>query len=55
MYVTEKITLHSVHCLISMYQITNLCDKYLKNEQMFQCSGIGAIFQNLFFEKKPGE
>ena len=27
-YIKEKITLHAVHCLISMLQITNLYDKY---------------------------
>ena len=26
-YMKEKITLHAVHCLISMLQITNLYDK----------------------------
>ena len=27
-YMKEKITLYTVHCLISMLQITNLYDKY---------------------------
>ena len=27
-YMKEKITLHAVHCIISMLQSTNLDDKY---------------------------
>ena len=49
----EKIKLHAVHCLISMLQITNLYDKYESNDWIFRCSGIGVIFQNFCFEKRP--
>ena len=50
----EKITLHAVHCLISLLQITNLYDKYLSNDWIFRCSGIGVIFLKfLLWEKAP--
>ena len=52
-YMKEKITLHAIHCLISMLQITNLYDKYESNDWIFRCSGIGVIFQFFCFEIKP--
>ena len=52
-YMDDKITLHPVHCLISMYQITNLYDRYSRNDWIFQCLGIDVIFQNLCFQKTP--
>ena len=42
----EKITLYQGHCLISMYQITNLCDNYERNDWIFQSLGTGAIFES---------
>ena len=49
----ENITLYPVHCLISMYQIKNLYETYLRNVWIFQCSGIGVIFHNSCFQKMP--
>ena len=46
----KKITLH---CLISMLQITNLYDKYESNDWIFRCSQIGVILQKFCFEKRP--
>ena len=51
-YMKEKITLHAVHCLISMLQITNLYNRFQSNDWIFRCSGIGVIFQNFCFEKR---
>ena len=47
----KNLTLYPVHCLISMYQNTNLSDTYYGNDWIFQCSRIGVIVQNLCFEK----
>ena len=48
----NQITLYPVHCLISMYQFTNLYDTYQRNDWIFQGSGNGVIFQNYVFRKR---